>query len=199
MKDHQTVDLEEYKQLRAEILARLTLHNQLTSYTVAAIAAALAVFSSYRDVLLALSFLTSWFWLLYSSHDAHIFRIAHYIGTELAPRLKTDEHDVLGWERSWRKTADAKISKTGISTSMAIIFGGSTPVLTAIFWLPQLPVQNFDVAFYGRILATLCAIAMWFNAIYYARLAASVRRQVNTAILTVPDMDVTIASADPRP
>jgi hypothetical protein len=61
VKDHQVIDLEEYKQLRAEILVRLSLHNQLTSYTVAAMAAALTIFPAVPDVLLAISFLASWF------------------------------------------------------------------------------------------------------------------------------------------
>jgi hypothetical protein len=194
MKDHQVVDLEEYKQLRAEILTRLTLHNQLTSYTVATMTAGLAIFSNYPDVLLAISFLTSWFWLLYASHDGHIFRIAQYIALELAPRLAADGHAALGWEAYLRKfdarevdvpgqAAKMKASKTGISTSMAVIFGGSAPVLIIIFWVSQWPIQKPGIPLYGRILATACAIVMWVNAMRRARDTTLLRKNVNSAIV----------------
>src|SRR5258708_3268450 len=98
---------------------RLSLHSQITSYTIAALAAALTIFPAVPDVLLAISFLASWFWLLYASHDVFIFRAAHYITVVLAPRLATDGQGVLGWDSYLRKT-DAlgrQARKTGVSRS----------------------------------------------------------------------------------
>ncbi len=194
MKSPLDVDLEEYRQLRAEVLTRLTLHNQLTSYAVTAMAAALAVLSSYPDVLLALSFLASWFWLLYTSHDGHIFRIAHYIAVDLAPRLTVGDRAVLGWEAYLRKfdTTGLEVrgeavkkkmaSKMGVNTSTAVIFGGSTPIMTLIFWLWQWPLLKPGLPLYGRMFATACVIIMWINASHHAWLTALLRKHVNAAI-----------------
>jgi hypothetical protein len=184
VKDHQVIDLEEYKQLRAEILVRLSLHNQLTSYTVAAMAAALTIFPAVPDVLLAISFLASWFWVLYASHDVFIFRAAHYIAAVLAPRLATDGQAVLGWESHLRKpdALGRQARKTGVSRSMAILFGGGTPVLVSIFWISQWPPRTLGLPLYGRVFATACVIIMWVNAIQHARFAARLRKNVSAAI-----------------
>jgi hypothetical protein len=88
MNDSQTVHLEEYKQLRDEIKTRLTLSNQLVSYTVTALAAGVAIFDKYPDAILGFTLVTSCFWLLWLEQSVQIFKIVYYIATRLAPRLR---------------------------------------------------------------------------------------------------------------
>ena len=115
MNNSQTVHLEEYKQLREEIKTRLTLSNQLVSYTVTALAAGVAIFDKYPDAILGLTLVTSCFWLLWLEQSVQIFKIAYYIAIRLAPRLRFGDDKTLCWELFIRKLDDGTLQEAKLT------------------------------------------------------------------------------------
>jgi len=194
MKDSQTVDLEEFKQLRAEINNRTTLGNQIFSYTVVAIGAGLTVFDKVPDILLGLSLLSCWFWLLWLDHTGQVFKIAPYIALKLRPRLQFGEETTLGWEYFIRKLdADGfdfreganrfNIPKTGATIGYAaILFAGTAPVLMAIYWFVQMRSSNnlfYDI----RAVGMVGVASVWLFAVFRARALTDMMNNINAAIL----------------
>src|SRR3954469_2326874 len=100
MDDAATTDLEEFKQLRAEIVNRTTIGHQLASFAMTAFAAAFAISGSYPDALLGSAVLICALWLLWIDNTACAFKVGAYIALGLAPRLqrRVGDHLVMGWE-----------------------------------------------------------------------------------------------------
>jgi hypothetical protein len=195
MKDSQTVDLEEFRQLRAEINNRTTLGNQIFSYTVLAIGAGLAVFDKMPDILLGLSLLSCWFWLLWLDHTGQVFKIAPYIALKLRPRLQFENETTLGWEYFIRKldsdgfdaqdgTSNFSIPKTGATIGYAaILFAGTAPVLMTIYWFVQMQSSTHDLFYDIRIWGMVGVAAVWLFAVFRARTLINMITTINAAIL----------------
>lgn len=146
MLDGSDVDLEEFKQLRAEIISRTALGNQIFSYTVVALGTGLTIFEKVHDILLILPFVSIWFWLLWLDHLAQVFKISFYISTVLGPRLRDgDGHFVLGWESFYRILDEKGLVGFGDARNIkfpntralfpfaAILFFGGPPILLAAY------------------------------------------------------------------
>lgn len=193
MEDSQVVDLEEFRQLRSEIGTRMTVSNQLVSYTVTALAAGLVVFDKYPDALLGLTLVPTCFWLLWLDHAAQIFKIACYIAIRLAPRLQCGQQGTLGWEHFLRRLDDGKLAEiTGTSIGRAhptkaaftyteILLGGSAGALIIVYFGILLTAQTFPG--YPRIVGIVFSAAFWGYAVYRAIRVAVMHRQIGTVIV----------------
>jgi hypothetical protein len=102
-----TVDLAEFDKLRGEIDNRTTLGSNVVALELTAAGAAIAVADKVPDALLGLAAVTCCLWLLWLDHAVQVYKLASYIGVQLAPKLTSDAgRPVLGWE-SYLRTLDA--------------------------------------------------------------------------------------------
>jgi hypothetical protein len=102
-----TVDLAEFDRLRTEIDNRTTLGSNVVALELTAAGAAIAVADKIPDALLGLAAVTCCLWLLWLDHAVQVYKLASYIGVQLAPKLTHDAgRRVLGWE-SYLRTLDA--------------------------------------------------------------------------------------------
>jgi hypothetical protein len=193
MEDSQLVDLEEFKQLRDEMKTRLTLGNQLVSYTVTALAAGIAVLDRYPDAILGLTLVANCFWLLWLDHSAQVFKIAYYIAIRLAPRLQCGHDEILGWEYFVRKFDRGTLPEIESipagrfhPTRTAFIYtelllGGSAGSLALIYgFLLQTSAIDLNRA---RICGLAVAMVFWVYAMIQAIRVALINRQIGKAIL----------------
>jgi hypothetical protein len=98
------VDLKEFERLRDEIDSRTQMGYQLVTVQLAALGTGLSVYDKFPDVLLGLAAASTFLWLFWMDHVSQIHKAALYIGTCLAPRLRSGlDEGLLGWERFIRK------------------------------------------------------------------------------------------------
>src|SRR5215471_17255465 len=90
-----TINLTEYKQLRGEINNRTQLSAGLVALQLTALGAGIFVMKEHPAVVIALTAVSSFLWLLWIDHTSQIYKIAFYIGMNLAPRLREEDARVL--------------------------------------------------------------------------------------------------------
>jgi len=215
MNDAEAIDLEEFKQLRAEIVNRTTLGNQVISYAITALAAGVAVSEKFPEALLGVAVIVNFFWLMWLDHTGQVFKVASYIGVELAPRLQRLGDGMLGWEQFMRrldasgrvaatalygtrgdeKSGDVRIVGTrATSAYIGIVFGASTPVLVTIYLLAlSTPAILLSGNYYGyaRLVLMASTLCLWVFSVRRAWLLRVMTDCLDDAILS--------AQSQPRP
>src|SRR3954447_26064052 len=146
-----TIDLAEFDKLRQEIDNRTTLGSNVVALELTAVGASVAVADSVPDALLGLAAITCCLWLLWLDHAVQVYKIASYIGVQLAPRVTgIVGRPVLGWEsylraldaggqRAWRvlfpsgapaHAGAAPVTETrSVASYVTLLFGG-IPIVT---------------------------------------------------------------------
>jgi hypothetical protein len=149
------IDLAEFDRLREEIDNRTQLSTNLVLAEIAALGAGISVLDKVPDVLLGLSAVSSFLWLLWMDHTEQIYKIAAYIAQQLAPRLRARDPECLGWERFLRildkggkeagrllygqlgeREDEVRVQPTrNIGTYILLLFGFTAPILWAAYSL----------------------------------------------------------------
>ncbi len=133
---------------------------------ITALGSGVSLFEKYPDVLLALSFLSSFLWLSWLAHTYSISKLAGYIAYELAPRVRKHSHStelLLGWEEYARTMsragveayaspyppphstlADKHNAPVNIAGCILGLFATATPVLLIIYFIAAIK-QNLIV------------------------------------------------------
>jgi hypothetical protein len=195
MDDTLAIDLEEFRQLRSEINNRTTLGNQLVQYTVALLAGALVALDKFPDIVLGLAVIVTWFWLLWIDHTGQVYKLAFYISTRLASRLREKAGDVLEREGFLRAMDAGRIlrtvTKTGSSgINYAFFFGSIGPVLLSLYSFAQARIDavanahNLNLYLGGRILAIVVIVIFWSFAVFRHVRMIRMAGQIHTAILS---------------
>ena len=150
-----TVNLAEFDKLRQEIDNRTTLGSQVVALELTAVGAAVAVAAAVPDALLGLAAVTCCLWLLWLDHAVQVYKIASYIGVQLAPRVSQNVgRPVLRWESylrtldagdlaSWRalfpsgshdQRDDSPVTETrSVASYVTLLFGGIPVVAISIY------------------------------------------------------------------
>jgi hypothetical protein len=150
-----TVNLAEFDKLRQEIDNRTTLGSQVVALELTAVGAAVAVAAAVPDALLGLAAVTCCLWLLWLDHAVQVYKIASYIGVQLAPRVSQNVGEpVLRWESylrtldagglaSWRalfpsgshdQRSDSPVTETrSVASYVTLLFGGIPVVAISIY------------------------------------------------------------------
>jgi hypothetical protein len=205
----QQIALEEFKQLRAEIVSRTTLGNQVVFYAMTAVAAGLAVFERFPEALLGVAAVVNFFWLMWLDHTGQVFKMAAYISLRLAPLIGKGEHGLLRWEHFMReldaggesfrvavygtRTPSKKkfnVLKTrATSAYLFMIFGIGTPALILCYFLVQWDQEGLDSTDYHtwiKVAVSAFVVALWCYAISRARVLKAM----------ADDLDESIRAAD---
>jgi hypothetical protein len=92
------IDLTEFEKLRDEIDNRTDLSKDILLAELTALGAGLALVDKFSDILVGLAGVSTFLWLFWLDHTEQIYKIAAYIGVNLAPRLRGRHRGALQWE-----------------------------------------------------------------------------------------------------
>lgn len=202
------VDLCEYEQLRNEINNRTQMSTGLVGLQLAALGAGLSVLDKHADVVIALAAVSAFLWLLWIDHTSQVYKIAAYIGLQLAPRLSGLGQGVLGWERFMRildkggrhagdllfpgasQSQVPVLRAASIGWFISLLFGLSPPLMLALFAIAN----KIDVLDLGTLsvqrLMLLLALVAWLYALRQYLVFIRMRRKIDESLLaaeTAPD------------
>jgi hypothetical protein len=217
--DDAEIDLEEFKQLRAEIITRISVGNQITSYAITALAGGVAISEKLPEALLGAAVIATFFWLIWLDHTGQVLKLAGYIGTKLVPRLQHLGKEVLGWERFMRHLdaggKDAALALYGPESNVTpkvvsaratrvyvgIIFGSSAPVLVImyLFSAPTSgPLSGPSYWSAPRVTLIICVISLWLFALRRAWLLRVMANFIDRAILLARGDAFRVESSDQK-
>jgi hypothetical protein len=199
-----TVDLAEFDKLRGEIDNRTTLGSNVVALELTAAGASIAVADKAPDALLGLAAVSCCLWLLWLDHAVQVYKVASYIGIQLAPRLaQSAGRPVLGWE-SYLRRLDAggqralealypngagpgvevpQITGTrSVASYVTLLFGG-IPVVTIAIYIAVV-LNRFDsTALAIRFVAVALVAVLWVAAVIRFRQFGEGTKDINAALL----------------
>lgn len=188
--DDQDGALAEFQALRQEIADRLKISYTILALGLAAFGTGLSQAGRATYVLAALAALSSVLWLYWTDNSLSIRRIAAYIAIRLSPSVSQG----LGWEAYLRRltagdetAADAMYDgdppegarrvrpERSSDWYTALLFGGTTPILVAIYVTQNLRHTGATPA-WAWLAASLAAVALWaYAARQFAAFVGEVR------------------------
>jgi hypothetical protein len=181
-----TIELAEFDKLRSEIDNRTTLGSQIVALELTAVGASIAVADKVPDALLGLAAVTCCLWLLWLDHAVQVYKLASYIGLQLAPRLShVAGRDVLGWEgylrvldaggpAAWRALfpddsradrRDAPVTETrNVASYVTLLFGG-IPVVTVAIYVAVVLDRYGSTSELIRLIGVAPVVVLWVESV----------------------------------
>lgn len=194
------VDLAEYERLRGEIDNRAQIANGLVALELTALAAGLASFDAFPDVVIGIAVASTCLWMLWMDQETQVWKIAAYLEIELAPRLREVNPGALGWElflRRLDKGGDDALQALRLSRSTrmvssfpstrkvgfyaSLLFGGA-PLALLLISISVLFEDMSATARTTRVLMLIGSLLAWVAAMYVYRQSRTLSSIIDFAI-----------------
>jgi hypothetical protein len=207
------IDLVEFEKLRDEIAARTQLVNTLVGLELAALGAGISAFTTVPDVLVGLSAVSSFLWLLWLDHAAQVHKIAAYIALRLRPRLAVSGDDVLRWETYMRELDTNPEEALAVSAEHATrirmphaqavvnyiagLFAGAPVVLLTLYGL--VVGDRFDACSFpqvARFVGLALAACLWLVTVRQYFVFRAVVRTIESAIAEARRLPATSSTSE---
>ena len=195
------VYLKEYEQLRQELTSRINLAYALIALDLTVLGAGLTVFQAFPEIVVGLSAVSCFLWLIFMDHASQVYKIAAYISLHIAPNLRAVASHSMRWEEFLRKVdaggrpaseelygaPDQAVPREwivsgGPSKYLAMLFGGSSPILVIAF----VASTGVDGTWPERLLRAgvlLGSLGVWLMALIRYRSFQQTIRAINRAII----------------